>query len=61
MIVKIIVNRKLTILSKNQDSTVNGSGTAGSTKYSIPEYNRKTLESQEKTMAKVKFKKIMNK
>ena len=61
MIVNIIVKRKLTILSKNQDSTVIGSGAKGSTKYSRPEYKRRTFESQEKMRAKTKFKKIINK
>ena len=59
--VNIIVIRKLTILSKNQDSTVIGSGTDGSIKYSRPEYRRKNFESHEKISATTKFKKIINK
>ena len=61
MMVNIIVNLKLTILSKNHDSTVIGSGAKGSTKYSRPEYSRNTFESHEKIRAIMKFKNIINK
>jgi hypothetical protein len=55
------VNRNATTLKKNQEVGVPGSIASSFVRYSSPEYNRRTLESQEKIIAKTKKTNIINK